>query len=104
MQNDCISNAVVGAHQTRQSLRHIPPGDSEGLAGGGKAVDLILEEGSRILDVFPAGVIEDLGCLNDIVKDVGDALEPRLLLFLIYLKWTVSFCMRVHFINKKFII
>ena len=28
----------------------------------------------------------------------------RLLLFLIYLKWTVSFCMRVHFINKKFII
>lgn len=38
----------------------------------------------------------------------GDALRDtynaRLLLFLIYLKWTVSFCMRVHFINKKFII
>lgn len=88
MQNDCISNAVVGAHQTRQSLRHIPPGDSEGLAGGGKAVDLILEEGSRILDVFPAGVIEDLGCLNDIVKDVGDALEP--ILVLLERKFTVN--------------
>ena len=53
-----------------------------------EAVDLILEEGSRILDVFPAGVIEDLGCLNYIVKDVGDALEP--ILVLLERKFTVN--------------
>ena len=32
--------------------------------------------------------LEDLGCLNDIVKDVGDALEP--ILVLLERKFTVN--------------
>ena len=44
-----------------------------------------------------------IGCLPGLSAAMGVALLLPMT-FTIYLKWTVSFCMRVHFINKKFII
>ena len=62
-------------------MRHVSTGNAESLTGRGKAVDLIFEECCGILDVGPAGVADDLGCLDEVIQNIGDIPKSLFVLF-----------------------
>ena len=80
VQDDGISHAAIGVDEPIQTLRHIPSSNTEGLARRREAIDLILEERCRRFHFRPFQLADDLGCIQHIVKDVGDVSQALLVL------------------------
>jgi len=80
VQDDGISHTPIGIDKPVEPLRHIPSSNAEGLARRREAINLILEECCRSFYLRPFQLADDLGCIQYIVKDVGDVSQAVLVL------------------------
>ena len=74
---DFIDTIFNCPYQTAKAPGHVLPCDSECLAGGGEAEDLVLDESHGQLYIPPVCVFHDDGGLVHIIQDIGDIGESR---------------------------